>query len=178
MSPAIPAISDRLTSAARSCLQKAIDYIHKAQQPRGGWAGGWGICFTYAAQFALEGLSLVGETYETSEYSRKGCEFLLKHQREDGGWSESWEVQVLLYPPREKSLSRRVQSCAALEWIEREETQVVQTAWAAMGLMYARYPHPEPIERAVKLVMSRQLPVCSLQPWSPSGTHVRVLLLL
>ena len=25
--------------------------------------------------------------------------------------------------------------------------------------MYAKYPHPEPIERAVKLVMSRQLPV-------------------
>ena len=25
--------------------------------------------------------------------------------------------------------------------------------------MYARYPDPEPIERAVKLVMSRQLPV-------------------
>ena len=56
--------------------------------------GSWGICFTYAAQFALESLSLVGETYETSEYSRKGCEFLLKHQREDGGWGESWEVRV------------------------------------------------------------------------------------
>ena len=28
-----------------------------------------------------------------------------------------------------------------------------------MALMYAKYPHPEPIERAVKLVMSRQLPV-------------------
>jgi hypothetical protein len=27
--------------------------------------------------------------------------------------------------------------------------------------MYAKYPHPEPIERAVKLIMSRQLPVCS-----------------
>jgi lanosterol synthase len=28
-----------------------------------------------------------------------------------------------------------------------------------MALMYGRYPHPEPLERAVKLVMSRQLPV-------------------
>jgi hypothetical protein len=25
--------------------------------------------------------------------------------------------------------------------------------------MYARYPNPEPIERSVRLVMSRQLPV-------------------
>ena len=46
-----------------------------------------------------------------------------------------------------------------MEWVEKEEAQVVQTAWAVMGLMYAKYPRPEPIERAVKLVMSRQLPV-------------------
>ena len=31
-----------------------------------------------------------------------------------------------------------------------------------MGLMYAKYPHPEPIERAVKLVMSRQQSVRTL----------------
>lgn len=29
-----------------------------------------------------------------------------------------------------------------------------------MGLMYAGYPHAEPIEKAVRLVMSRQRPVC------------------
>ena len=51
-----------------------------------------------------------------------------------------------------------------MEWVEKEEAQVVQTAWAVMGLMYAKYPHPEPIERAVKLVMSRQLPVRSYSP--------------
>ena len=31
-----------------------------------------------------------------------------------------------------------------------------------MALMYAKYPHPEPIERAVKLVMSRQRAVSDL----------------
>ena len=47
------------------------------------------------------------------------------------------------------------------EWVEHPvQTQVVQTAWATMALMYAEYPHREPIERAVKLVMDRQLPVC------------------
>jgi len=57
---------------------------------------------------------------------------------------------------------RPLQSCATLEWVEKDDAQVVQTAWAVMGLMYAKYPHPEPIERAIKLVMSRQLPVRSL----------------
>ena len=47
------------------------------------------------------------------------------------------------------------------EWVEHPvQTQVVQTAWATMALMYAEYPHRGPIERAVKLVMGRQLPVC------------------
>ena len=56
---------------------------------------------------------------------------------------------------------RREQSCEVVAWVEHEQTQVVQTCWAAMALIYAHYPYPEPIERAVKLVMSRQLPVSS-----------------
>lgn len=76
----------------RRTIDGAIKFLHKAQTLEGGWVGSWGICFTYACQFALESLSLVGETYETSEYSRKACEFLLSHQREDGGWGESYKV--------------------------------------------------------------------------------------
>ena len=51
------------------------------------------------------------------------------------------------------------QTCELASWVEHENTQVVQTCWATMALMYAGYPDPAPIERAVKLVMSRQLPV-------------------
>jgi lanosterol synthase len=51
------------------------------------------------------------------------------------------------------------QTCEACVWVEHDNTQVVQTCWAAMALMYANYPHTEPIKKAVALVMSRQLPV-------------------
>jgi hypothetical protein len=51
------------------------------------------------------------------------------------------------------------QSCEMSAWIEHADTQIVQTCWAAMGLMYAKYPNPEPVTKAVKLVMSRQRPV-------------------
>jgi len=51
------------------------------------------------------------------------------------------------------------QSCEMSAWIEHADTQIVQTCWAAMGLMYAKYPNPEPVTKAVKLVMSRQQPV-------------------
>jgi len=122
------------------CVRRAVDWLHVAQKPEGGWYGSWGICFTYATQFALESLSLVGETYSTSQASRRACHFLLRKQREDGGWGESWK------------------SCEDIKYVEHESSQVVQTAWATMALIYAEYPNPEPIERAVKLVMSRQCP--------------------
>ena len=55
--------------------------------------GSWGICFTYATMFALESLSLVGETYETSQSARRACDFLVRKQRADGGWGESYKVR-------------------------------------------------------------------------------------
>ena len=73
-------------------IEKAIGYLHAAQTAEGGWVGNWGICFSYAALFASESLSLVGETYANSKYAKKSCEFLLSKQRSDGGWGESYQV--------------------------------------------------------------------------------------
>jgi lanosterol synthase len=75
---------------------KAIKYLHNSQYSHGGWFGSWGICFTYATMFALESLSLVGETYSTSPAARKACEFLVSKQREDGGWGESYKVSPIV----------------------------------------------------------------------------------
>ncbi|KAI6017021.1 hypothetical protein EDC04DRAFT_2576984, partial [Pisolithus marmoratus] len=44
----------------------AIEYFCAARKLDGGWVGSWGTCFTYAAQFVLESLSLVGENYSNS----------------------------------------------------------------------------------------------------------------
>ena len=83
----------RAADIART-IAKAVDYLHKAQRPEGGWFGSWGICFTYATQFALESLALVGETYENSASVRKACDFLVSRQRADGGWGESYKVRL------------------------------------------------------------------------------------
>ncbi|ETW79079.1 hypothetical protein HETIRDRAFT_453585 [Heterobasidion irregulare TC 32-1] len=123
-----------------STIKGAIGYLHRAQKPEGGWFGSWGICFTYATMFALESLSLVGETYETSAHARRACDFLIGKQRADGGWGESYKT------------------CETGVWVDHKDTQVVGTCWAAMALMYAKYPDPAPIANAVRLVMSRQLP--------------------
>jgi lanosterol synthase len=117
---------------------KAVGYIKRAQKKDGSWYGAWGICFTYAAMFALESLASIGETYATSGYSRRGCEFLLSKQKDDGGWGES-------YLSSEKHV-----------YIQHEMSQVVQTAWACLALMEAGYPDKERIRRGMKLLMSRQ----------------------
>ncbi|KAG4301936.1 hypothetical protein PCK1_001912 [Pneumocystis canis] len=122
-------------------VKNAIQFIKTSQRPDGGWYGSWGICFTYATMFALESLSCVQDFYENSFHSRKACDFLLGKQEDDGGWSESYE------------------SCTNSKWIRHPNgSQVVQTAWACIGLMYANYPDEMPIKRGIKLIMSRQQP--------------------
>lgn len=50
----------------------------------------------YATMFAIESLSLAGETYDNSPSVRLACDFLLSKQMEDGGWGESYKVSPLL----------------------------------------------------------------------------------
>ncbi|KAK4991652.1 Lanosterol synthase (Oxidosqualene--lanosterol cyclase) [Elasticomyces elasticus] len=118
--------------------RNALDYIRKAQRWDGSWYGSWGICFTYAGMFALEALASVGETYKTSERVRRACSFFLDRQMADGGWGESYRsCETGVYTPHEKS-------------------QVVQTAWVVIALLEAGCERRAPIEKAVKLIMSRQ----------------------
>ncbi|KAL9054094.1 MAG: hypothetical protein Q9162_004351 [Coniocarpon cinnabarinum] len=117
----------------------ALHYIRDAQRPDGSWYGAWGICFTYAAMFALEALASAGETYTNSERVRRACKFLLDHQNEDGGWGESYK------------------SCEDEVWRDHPNgSQVVNTAFAAIALMEAGFTDPDPLERGLGLIMRRQ----------------------
>ena len=123
-------------------IERVVDgaarYIRKAQREDGSWYGSWGICFTYAGMFALESLRSVGEVYSNSERAKRGCEFLLSKQMDDGGWGESYK------------------GCETGSYVHHEKSQVVNTAWACIGLMEAEYPEKEPIENALRLIVARQ----------------------
>ncbi|OWT40004.1 lanosterol synthase [Cryptococcus neoformans Bt1] len=120
-------------------IRKAIQYIHDIQRPDGSWYGSWGICFTYATMFALESLGIAGETCANSDKVRRACDFLVGHQVEDGGWGETY------------------MSCVTGKYAQHDQSQVVQTAWAILALIYGQYGDKTVIERAAKLIMSRQL---------------------
>uniref|UniRef100_A0A803M9X2 Terpene cyclase/mutase family member n=1 Tax=Chenopodium quinoa TaxID=63459 RepID=A0A803M9X2_CHEQI len=71
-------------------ITKAVEYLENSQFSDGSWYGNWGICFTYGTFFALKGLAVTGKTYDNCAAIRKGVEFLLATQMEDGGWGESY----------------------------------------------------------------------------------------
>ncbi|KAI3654303.1 hypothetical protein MP228_001022 [Amoeboaphelidium protococcarum] len=122
----------------KSCIADGIDYIQKQQRADGSWFGSWGVCFTYAGWFALEALACVGETYENSECVRRGCEFLVGKQRQDGGWGESYLA------------------CTQKQYVQHEQSQVVNTAWVMLSLMAAKYPQQEVIKCGLDLLIQRQ----------------------
>ncbi|KAI8334498.1 terpenoid cyclases/protein prenyltransferase alpha-alpha toroid, partial [Choanephora cucurbitarum] len=117
---------------------RALKYIKRVQNPDGSWYGAWAICFTYAAMFALQSLASVGEYYETSDHAKRGCDFLIDHQEQDGGWGETYK------------------SCETHVYCHNSQSQVVNTAFAVMALLDAKYPHKEPIRRGIEFIMKRQ----------------------
>jgi squalene cyclase len=112
---------DHRTKEIIKSIEKGVQFIESKQTPDGSWHGNWGICFIYATWFALSGLAAAGKTYKSCLAVRKGVDFLLAIQEEDGGWGESH-----LSCPEQRYIP-----------LEGNRSNLVQTAWAMMGLIHA-----------------------------------------
>lgn len=117
-------------------ILNATDYISRSQRLDGSWYGSWGVCFTYATFFAVQSLELRGQTWQNNVQVRKACHFLLGKQKQDGGWGEHYT------------------SCEKEEYVQNEQSQVVNTAWACLALMHAQCSYNDAIERGLKVLSS------------------------
>jgi squalene cyclase len=68
----------------------------------------------------------------------KACEFLISIQNEDGGWGEHFE------------------SCVQRKYVPHPQSQVTNTAWALLGLMAAKHPKQQVIDRGIQFLLGKQ----------------------
>ncbi|MBI5546929.1 MAG: 2,3-oxidosqualene cyclase [Deltaproteobacteria bacterium] len=120
-------------------IARGVEKILAEQKPDGSWEGFWGVNFTYAIMYCVEGLLAAGLS-RCHPAIRRACVWLLSKQKADGGWGEHYT------------------SCEKRTYVEHPQSQVIMTSWALMALLAAEDPSWEAIERGARLLASRQLP--------------------
>lgn len=114
-------------------------FLLDRQRADGSWEGSWGICFTYGTWFGVRGLLAAGLTPLDAPIVA-AAQFLQRTQHADGGWGEHYR------------------SCIERRYVPRDESSVVNTAWALLALLDAGMVLQPQVERAVQMLLARQLP--------------------
>ena len=140
-----------------AAIARATSHLRKLQQPEGSWSGVWGVHFIYGTMFGIRGL-LAGGVPPTDPAIRRATSWLKAHQRPDGSWGER-------HAPHSTS------------YIEHEEGQVVQTAWALSALLEAKDHDWDVLERAARFIARAQLGSGEWPRQAPHGIFFHTALL-
>lgn len=147
-----------IAEPTRRAITRAVSLLRRTQRPDGSWPGNWGIHFVYGTMHGVRGL-LAGGVPAHDPQVRRACAFLSERQKPDGSWGEH----------RSSVLVDR--------WVDHEEGQVVQTAWALITLLEAQEPDFSVIERGARFLAARQQPDGTWPKQDPEGVffHAAVL---
>lgn len=140
-----------------SAVERAGRYLRRLQLPEGCWHGTWGVHFTYGTMFGIHGLLAAGVP-PIDPAIRKATTWLKVHQRPDGSWGERHAVHATSY-------------------VEHEEGQVVQTAWALSALLEAQDPDWDALDRAARFLAKAQLGSGEWPRQAPHGAFFHTALL-
>jgi squalene-hopene cyclase len=123
-------------------LERASYFLLNEQESDGSWFGRWGVNYLNGTSAAMAALALLETNTERADALARGAAWLLRTQREDGGWGETAHSYD---EPARKADGPSTPS---------------QTAWALIGLLavYDRLSAQErdAVERGVAFLLQRQ----------------------
>jgi len=150
-------LGDAMPHELRTRVRKAVgtgrNFLLEQQHEDGGWLGFWGVNVTYGTFFATSGLRAAGLPLSHPSFAR-ASRWLVAHQREDGGWGESY-LGLLEDAPHDLEAG--------------EPSTVTQTAWALLTLMDIAPHEVDAIDRGIAFLRSMQREDGSWPPETPSG---------
>ena len=137
-----------LSTETRHALTSALAYIRRSQRPDGAYPSAWGICFTYSIFHVVKAMRAAGVDASDPAIAR-AAQWLLTHQREDGGWGEHFST------------------CLGGEYVPHPRPQAVMTSWALLALADAA-PSSNAVDRGLTLLASLQRADGS---WGPDAVN-------
>ena len=138
-----------LAAAARAAVARGLHFIRANQRGDGSWYGSWGVCFLYGTLFGVTALAECGEPGEDAPRLAKAAAFVLRLQRGDGGWGETYRGCVARQP--EAAAPGRGGGGGG-------GSNAVSTAWALLALMRARCRDRVAMQRGVDCLLDMQEP--------------------
>jgi squalene-hopene/tetraprenyl-beta-curcumene cyclase len=145
--PSTPDITARVLEALAqfrltrdsAVIDRGLSYLLKTQDSDGSWFGRWGVNHIYGTWQVLTGMAAVG--VPSSDRSiRRGVEWFVSHQQDDGGWGES--------PASYEDPTKR----------GRGPVTPSQTAWAVLGLLAAGGQSLPAVSAGVEHLLATQQP--------------------
>jgi squalene-hopene/tetraprenyl-beta-curcumene cyclase len=124
--------------AKEPAVAGALAYLRAEQEPDGSWFGRWGTNYIYGTWSVLAGLNAAGVDPGMPEI-RRAVDWLIAHQRADGGWGEAGESYWPDVPHGEASYST-----------------ASQTAWALLALMAAGEVGNPAVPRGIAYLLASQ----------------------
>lgn len=138
-------------------IEQAVVWLRSMQRPDGCWQGAWGVHYIYGTMFGLRGLLAAGVP-PTDPAVKKATAWLRAHQKPDGSWGERHAPHTTSY-------------------VESEDGQVVQTAWALNALLLASEPDWDCLDRAARFLARTQLGSGEWPRQEPHGVFFHTALL-